>query len=130
MALGTDDLDILHHAAVFVAKNVAVQHKLAGEVDGQLADSDVTEAAVRWATLANRHLAWDGRHPIPIPRHILRRAGRSALPLGCLVIRRSGLPGYSNTRPDFDWMTGSRLATQSYPPTLEDCTFETAPVDR
>jgi hypothetical protein len=86
-ALGTDDLDVLHHAAVFVAKNVAVEHKHAGEVDGQLTDSDVAEAAVRWATLADRHLAWDGRHPIAIPRHFLCSAGRRALLLGCVVIR-------------------------------------------
>ena len=33
-ALGTDDLDVLHHAAILVAKDVAVEHKLAGEVDG------------------------------------------------------------------------------------------------
>ena len=46
-ALGTDDLDILHHAAVFVAKDVAVEHEFAGEVDGQLTDSDVAEAAGR-----------------------------------------------------------------------------------
>ncbi len=32
MVLRTDDLDVLHHAAVFVAKNVAVQHKLADAV--------------------------------------------------------------------------------------------------
>jgi hypothetical protein len=85
--LGTDDLDVLHHAAVFVAKDVAVEHEFAGEVDGQLTDSDIAEAAVRRATLADRHLAWNGRHPIAIPRHPLRSAGRSALPLGCVVIR-------------------------------------------
>lgn len=32
MVLRTDDLDVLHHAAVFVAKNVTVQRKLADAV--------------------------------------------------------------------------------------------------
>src|SRR5262249_60851397 len=84
----TDHLDVLHHAAILVTKDVAVQHKLTGEVDGLLTDPGIARAGTRSAAPTDRHRPCSGRDPVALPRQLrVRVAGRIAADTRTCLLR-------------------------------------------
>jgi hypothetical protein len=67
----TDHLYVLHHAAILMPEEVAVQHGLTGEVGGQYSDLGIARA-VSWSTAStDRHFTVFGRYPVTFPGQLL-----------------------------------------------------------
>ena len=109
MGWRTDHLYVLHHAAILMAEDVAVQDGLTGEVGGHDANLRIARTVSRRTAPTDGHFTVCGRYPVTFPGQLLTlmRVGTDLRTLLlCIAMAGERTRGQVPTVPLFGYRNG------------------------